>query len=158
MTVGAATCGTQPILYKALLLIRLGCRTLSQTSYSRTLSCQVRLHLQQIAAHHNMRVLHQLTHLSAAGMVVADLLEVPKVIVSPAGAVGSFPGTLLNTPSAVTLTPQFPKWVPQPMGFLHRLANLSFWVFGNIFQYLMMGPAYNKVWYALPCLHSLLTP
>ena len=120
-------------------------------SDSPTLSCQVRLCLQQqLTANGNLTALQKLTQCSAAGMVIADLLGVPKVIVLPSGAVGSFPGTLVGSPSAPTLTPQLPKWVPQPMSFLHRLANIGFWVFGNVVQYRIFGPAYNKVWYALP--------
>ena len=79
-------------------------------------------------------------------MAIADALDVPKVVISPVGALGSFPGTLLNTPSAPTLTPQFPKWVPQPIGFLDRVLNLGYWCLWTILQHQIWVPAYSFAW------------
>ena len=67
----------------------------------------------------------------------------------PIGPLGSFPGSLIGSPSAPTLTPQFSGWVPQPMGFLSRLQNLGYWGLGQFMQYGLMGPALSKAWWAL---------
>ena len=81
------------------------------------------------------------------GPILADLLRIPRVDISPAGFMDPFLSLIHNTPSHVAYVPQMSYPTDQkPLSFLSRVRNTLLYILGwGIYKVLVLPP-YEDLW------------